>query len=228
VRPLWIAFVLLALADLAALISGHDAWRWYTKPPLAVVLATIVAAASRGPDRARPVFILGLLFSALGDTALLGRSDAAFVTGTGCFALTHVCYIAAFVLAGDGPGLVRRRPWLGLPYAGAGLVATLLLWPHLGGLAYAVVLYSALLTAMALTALNLVGRIPQRGAILVAAGALFFMSSDTTLAFARFDPVLAPPQAPLLVMLTYLIAQALIVSGFASRPGRALPEAVAR
>ena len=80
-RPLWIAFVLLALADLAALISGHDAWRWYTKPPLAVVLAAIVAAASRGPDRARPVFILGLLFSALGDTALLGRSDAAFVTG---------------------------------------------------------------------------------------------------------------------------------------------------
>ena len=121
---------------------------------------------------------------------------------------------------------MQRRPWLVLPYAGAWLAATALLWPHLGALGYAVVPYSALLTAMAVAALNLVGRIPQRGAILVAGGALFFMSSDTTLAFARFDPALAPPHASLVVMVTYLIAQSLIVSGFGSGPRRALPEAV--
>ena len=228
-RPLLVIYVAVALADLVALASGHVAWRSYSKPALMLILAAGVVVMARGRlDRSRAALAIGLIASSAGDAALLRTSDAAFVLGTACFAVTHVCYITAFALVGTGPGLVRRRPWLVLPYAGAWLAATVLLWPHLGTLAYAVVPYSALLTVMAVAALNLVGRIPQRDAILVAAGGVFFMSSDTTLALARFAPALAQPHADLVVMLTYVIAQLLIVCGLAARPGKVLPEAVRR
>jgi uncharacterized membrane protein YhhN len=227
VIPYLTVYALLAVADLALLGSGHEALRWYTKPFLMPVLAVgVVVAAHWRLDRARAALVLGLIASATGDTALLRTGDGAFVLGTLWFAMAHLCYIVAFTNAGRGRGLVRRRPWLAIPYAGVWLTGTALLWPHLGALRVAVVPYSALLTAMAVCALDLTGRIVRRDALLVAAGAAIFVLSDSTLAFERFDPALAPPHAPLLVMLTYLLAQALIVSGLAGRREPAPPAAV--
>jgi uncharacterized membrane protein YhhN len=226
-KPFLIVFGLLALTDLALLASGHDALRWYTKPFLMPVLAVGVVVAARWRlDRARAALVLGLIASATGDTALLRSGDGAFVLGTLWFAMAQLCYIVAVANAGRGRGLVRRRPWLAIPYAGVWLAGTALLWQHLGALRVAVVPYSALLTAMAVCALDLFGRIVRRDALLVAAGAAMFVLSDSTLAFERFDAALAPPQAPLLVMLTYVIAQALIVSGLAGRREPAPPAAV--
>lgn len=225
--PFLIVFGLLALADLALLASGHDALRWYTKPFLMPILAVgVVVAAHWRLDRARAALVLGLISSATGDTALLRPGDGAFVLGTLWFAMAHACYIVAFANAGRGRGLVRRRPWVAIPYVAVWFGGTALLWPHLGALRVAIVPYSALLTAMAVCALDLAGRIVRRDALFVAAGAAVFVLSDSTLAFARFDPALAPPHAPLLVMLTYAIAQALIVSGLAGRREPAPPAAV--
>jgi YhhN-like protein len=50
--------------------------------------------------------------------------------------------------------------------------------------------------------------------------------SDSTLALERFDAALSPPHAALLVMLTYVLAQASIVSGLAGRREPAPPAAV--
>jgi uncharacterized membrane protein YhhN len=150
------------------------------------------------------------------------------VLGTLWFAMAHACYIVAFANAGRGRGLVRRRPWVAIPYVAVWFGGTALLWPHLGALRIAIVPYSALLTAMAVCALDVTGRIVRRDALLVATGAALFVLSDSTLAFARFDPALALPHAPLLVMLTYAIAQALIVSGLAGRREPAPPAAVRR
>ena len=206
-----LAFVLAATADLTAL-ALHGEWRIATKPPLMVLLALFVALAPAGL-RAMQRWVIGaLIASSAGDALLLGSSDAAFVAGTLCFALAHVGYIAAFAVP-PGRGLVRRRPWWIAPYALAWLAATLVLAPHLGVLAAVVVPYGALATAMALAALNLFGRVPPLAAGLAAGGALLFVSSDTNLALGRFVPALAPPHVDLLVMATYLLAQAGIVAG---------------
>ena len=208
------AFLLLAVADLTAIATGHDAWRAFTKPPLMLLLALAFALAVRARfDRSHWLVIGGLIFSAAGDAVLLRSGTTALALGMVCFACTHVCYIVAFASAAPGRGLVRRRPETALPYALAWLGATVVLWPHTGGLGVAVLVYSALVTAMAVAALNLIGRIPLRNAVLVAAGAVFFMSSDTTLAFTQFDRALAPPFAPLVVMLSYLVAQTMIAAG---------------
>ena len=230
--PRWrwaaVAFVLLALADLAAVATGRDAWRAFTKPPLMLLLALAFALAAHGRfDRARMLVIAGLIFSAAGDTVLLRSGTTALALGMVCFACTHLCYILAFVSMVRGRGLVRRRPLVVVPYVFAWVGAIVVLWPHAGRLALAVLAYSALVTAMALAALDLVGRIPRRNAALAAAGAVFFMSSDTTLAFVQFDRALAPPFAALLVMLTYLVAQTMIATAMtaftAARPAPAIP-----
>jgi uncharacterized membrane protein YhhN len=227
-RSVAAAFVLLALADLTAVATGHGAWRPFTKPLLMLLLALAFMLAAGGPlDRARTMLIAGLISSAAGDTVLLRSGTAALAAGMVCFAIVHVCYIIAFVSVARGPGLVRRRPVVVLPYVLAWLAAAIVLWPHTGGLAVAVVVYSALVTTMALAALDLIGRIPSRNAVLVAAGAVIFMSSDTTLAFTEFDRALAPPFAPFVVMLTYLVAQTMIAAGMtattAARPAPGIP-----
>jgi uncharacterized membrane protein YhhN len=227
VNPFLIVYAALALADLALLASGYEGLRWYTKPFLMPILAVGVVVAARWRlDRARAALVLGLIASATGDTALLRSGDGAFVLGTLWFAMAHLCYIVAFANAGRGRGLLRRRPWLVLPYACVWLGGTALLWPHLGALRTLIVPYSALLTTMAVCALDLSGRVVRRDGLLVAAGAVVFVISDSTLAFERFDPALAPPHASLLVMLTYVLAQALIVSGLAGRREPAPPAAV--
>ena len=215
-----IAYAALAVADLTAIATGHFEWRVVTKPPLMVLLAGVVVTAYPRLDRARRLLVAALLFSVAGDTVLLGTSDAAFIGGTAAFAFSHLAYIACFSLCGSGKGLVQQRPWLIVLYALAWGIATAILWPHLGALAPVVVSYSLLLTTMAVFALNLVGRIELRSAIFVAAGAAIYMSSDTNIAFGRFDPALAPPHVDFLIMLTYLIAQSLIVAGIAG-PQRA-------
>ena len=212
-----IAYAALAVADLTAIATGHFEWRVVTKPPLMVLLAGVVVTAYPRLDRARRLLVAALLFSVAGDTVLLGTSDAAFIGGTAAFALSHLAYIASFTLAAPGKGLVQQRPWLAVLYGLAWGITTAILWPHLGALTAVVVPYSLLLTTMAAFALNLVGRIERRSAIFVAAGAAIYMSSDTNIAFGRFDPSLAPPHVDFLIMLTYLLAQSLIAAGIAGR-----------
>jgi uncharacterized membrane protein YhhN len=186
----------------------------FTKPPLMLALGGAAALSWPRLDRSRSWLLAALLWSAVGDAILLSRTDAAFVAGTLAFALAHLSYIACFSLAGPGTGLVQRQPWVVLPYLAAWLGATALLASHMGALGLVAVPYSALLTTMAVVALNLAGRIPLRSAILAAFGAALFMSSDTNIAVARFDPAFAPPHAEFVIMLLYLTAQASIALAF--------------
>ena len=208
------AFAVFAVADLAAVATGHEAWRALTKPPLMLLLAlTFALAVGERFDRAHWMLLAGLLFSAVGDTVLLRSGTTALALGMVCFACTHVCYVVAFVSVAPGRGLVRQRPACAAPYVLAWLATSVVLWSHTGRLAVAVLVYSALVTAMAIAALDLIRRIPSRNAAIVAAGAVFFMSSDTTLAFIEFDRTLAPPFAPVVVILTYLVGQTMIAWG---------------
>jgi len=218
-RAFAIAYAALTAADLAAIATGHVSWRLLTKPPLMLLLAGAVIASRPRLDLGRQLLVVALAFSAIGDWLLLGPSDSAFVAGTLAFAASHVAYIACFVAIGGPTGLVRRRPWLVVPYLLAWGGATAVLWPHLAALRPVAVPYSFLLTAMAVVALDLVGHTRRRAAIAVAIGAAIYMSSDTNIALARFDPALAPPHADFLIMLTYLAAQTLMAAGIVGARG---------
>ncbi|MFJ4961928.1 YhhN-like protein [Streptomyces sp. ADI96-02] len=201
-RPLLLAFLVAAAADLAGLITGYDPAHLVAKPLLMPLLAGY--AAVRGAPR---LLVAALLFGWGGDVLLLLDSDPAFLLGMGSFAAGHLCYL---LLSGRG-----RAP---LP-AAAGYVLVLsvflvLIWPDLPGeLRVPLAGYSLLLTAMAWRA----GALGVRAAV----GGGLFLLSDALIAtgIAEWPSLPAPG---FWVMLTYIAAQGLLTAGvLAAGAGRA-------
>jgi len=176
--------------------------QWLLMPVLAMVLW-----AASGPRRSRLVrlVLVALLFSWLGDTlpAWVADGDASFLTMVGGFTLAQAVYIAAF-LPYRGRSFVRTNQVALMSYVAALAVLIYICAPSAGGLLVPVLVYGVLLTAMAVLASGL-GRIGALG------GALFFVS-DALIAIRAFAPTSALPTSGLLVMTTYIAAQALLVA----------------
>ncbi|MEV5339184.1 lysoplasmalogenase [Streptomyces sp. NPDC052676] len=197
-RALLGAFAVAALADLASLAAGHDTGHLVAKPLLMPLLAA--HAALGGAPR---LLVAALLCGWGGDVLLLSDAEPAFLAGMASFAAGHVCYLLLFRAYGRQSA---HHPYLLAGY-GVVLTATLAaLWPGLpADLRVPVAAYSLLLTAMAYRAGTRFGRTAGAG------GALFVLS-DTLIATGVADWP-QPPRPDLWIMLTYIAAQFLLVSG---------------
>lgn len=117
------------------------------------------------------------------------------------FGIAHLAYIALFARH-----LARRKmPWWAAVYAAWWVAMLVVLGPHTGGLLPAVAAYGLVLGATA--------ALSTRCHPLVAAGGVFFLASDTVLAFRLFLPDSLPPWSSPVIMLTYTIGQGLIIAG---------------
>lgn len=197
-RPLAGAFALAAVVDLVSLAAGWDAGHTVAKPLLMPLLAAY--AASRGAPRP---LIAALLCGWGGDTLLLLDAEPAFLAGMGSFAAGHLCYLALFRSYDE----TRARSALLAPVYGTVLVTTVaLLWPDLpADLRVPVAGYSLLLTAMAYAAATRLGLLAGLG------GALFVLSDSLIATGVAEWP--QPPRPDLWIMLTYIAAQSLLVTG---------------
>ena len=184
-------FVALAAADTLLAATGHDRQRWGTKPLLMPVL---MAGRDRPAQRA-------LALGGMGDVALLGSGPAAFTAGLGCFLAGHVAWIMA-LRQRPGGGRLRARPALAVPHLAASVAVNAYLWKRTGKDRIPVIIYSAALLAMSLTALD-------SGSPRTAAGGALFLASDTLLALGKFGDLHLPAHEGL-VMATYTSAQALL------------------
>lgn len=216
ISVLLIAFWVLCMVHLLSLLAGPDWLRYSSKPFLVTFLALYFFRETRGAvSHLRLLFLAALVFSVLGDTWLLFPGPQFFLLGLGCFLITQLGYLAAFLsYRSSTPGYLQRRPGAALPlllYLGL-LIAYL--WPDLPPAFRAPVLvYSVVITAMALGALHLRDALPQPLFRRLFAGTLFFLLSDSLIAFSRFkanDP--AAPLYALLIMATYLLAQYMIAT----------------
>lgn len=157
--------------------------------------------------RLRPMIAIVLLLAAVIMSWLGDGVGAFFPDGPELplmlmfFALAHVAYIVLFarVLA------VRRMPWWSLVYAAWWLAMIITLGPHTGALLPAVAAYGLVLGGTAAFA--------ARCHPLIAIGGVFFLLSDTVLAFRLFLADAMPHWTSPLVMLTYTLGQGLIVAG---------------
>ncbi|MFG2503720.1 lysoplasmalogenase [Streptomyces sp. NPDC048441] len=204
-RLLLVVFALAALGDLTALLAGSDGAHTIFKPLLMPLLAAYVCTVE-GPR----LLTVALLFGWGGDTLLLSDADPAFLAGMGSFAAGHICYLTLFKRHGAARG---RAAWLVAAYATALIATVALLWPDLPqDMRGPVAGYSLLLTAMAFAATRL--------GLTAAAGGALFLLSDTLIATG----VAEWPQAPrpdFWIMLTYIAAQFLLVSGvLAAQPAK--------
>lgn len=196
---------LLGAAAVAAVADWIAVWRRPTATervlkPLVVVLLVVAALALDPADGAqRAWFVAALVLSLAGDVFLLPTVDR-FVPGLASFLLAHVAYVAGFAVAG-----AEVRP---------GLAVLVLLVPVAVRVVTAVArsdralvvpvgVYIAVIATM-------VGFAIGHGDALGIAGALTFAASDSILALDRFDR--HRRWMPTAVMVTYHVAQALLVA----------------
>lgn len=201
----WGAAVALsaALAIAGAYAGGAAIWLHYLfKPATTLLVAAMVWRLGAAADpRYRRAIFAGLLLSTAGDAFLMLPGDW-FVFGLASFLCAHLAYLA---------GLCRRaRPfaaaWPFLAYAVLAGAVLAVLWPHLPGeLRVPVVVYVAVLAAMAAQAAAVWRRRADAAGVAAAIGGACFVFSDATLAIDRFAAPFAAAQA--LVLISYWAAQ---------------------
>jgi uncharacterized membrane protein YhhN len=185
------AFVALAAADTFLAATGRARARRFTKP---LLMPALMVGRDRPTRRA-------LALGGAGDVALLGSSDAAFRAGLASFLAGQVAWIAV-LRRRPGGGRLRRRPALAAPYLAAFGGLNVYLWKRTGRDRIPVVVYSVVLLAMSLTALD-------SGSSRAAIGGALFLASDSLLALEKFADLHLPAHEGL-VMATYTSAQALL------------------
>jgi uncharacterized membrane protein YhhN len=126
------------------------------------------------------VLLLGLTLSFLGDVFLIGESRQAFLAGLAAFLLAHLAYVASFVVNGVN---LRWMSAAAVPVVVIAVVISNWLSPHTPlELALPVQLYTAVISAMVITAIGTRG---SGGSVLILTGAVLFFLSDLSVASLR-------------------------------------------
>ncbi|MCR6722436.1 MAG: lysoplasmalogenase [Chitinophagaceae bacterium] len=131
-------------------------------------------------------------------------------SGWGRFLLAHVFYCIYFAGAYRKIAAASGLSVLLLVAVYGGLLLYILS-PYLGALVWPVRVYALVISVMLLLALYVHVSYHNRASMLLALGACFFIISDSVLAINKFYA--AFPFAGVVVMSTYGVAQAFIVSG---------------
>lgn len=207
----WVAaFVAVAVVQVCAEWVGAErvaqVFQWALMP----VLAGALVAATRWPRGHLVTWVLVALgFSWLGDLVpSFVADDSAFLVMVGFFLLAQVGFVVAF--APDvRRSVLHRRPVLLLPYAAVlvGMVGACA--SGAGSLLIPVAVYGGCLTAMAVLSTG-IGRVAGVG------GAVFVVS-DGLIALNEFVPGFHLAHHDFWVMLTYVLAQALIAVAVVER-----------
>ncbi len=200
----------VALVDWWAVGTGHRRVERVAKPATMALLVAVAAVAGDLDGAARAALVVGAAMGLVGDVALLGEGESAFMAGLGAFAVGHLSYAVAAVLIDVDPiwavpGLVFIGALLGFRFVGRTLPGA----RRHGGplLAGAVVVYAVVISAMVVSAW-------ATGCWLAALGAMLFAVSDWVLGYQRFVGPL--PGRRLSVMIPYHVGQAMLIVGLAT------------
>jgi uncharacterized membrane protein YhhN len=212
----WFAGVLfMAVADWLAVGFDRQRWRIVTKPGTLLLLITGFSLSS-GWAGDGLWFGLGLMFSLAGDIFLMLR-EALFPAGLAAFLVAHVFYIIGF----NQPVILPDRKFI-FPLLGIILISffvTRRLWDAISRqeqdrwIRFPVLFYTVVISLMLFSSLLTWQRPewPTASATAVSLGACLFYCSDAILALDRFSAPVKGGQV--VVMVTYHLAQLLIVAG---------------
>jgi uncharacterized membrane protein YhhN len=146
----------------------------YIGKPLASASFLALAAAAHASGPFATWIMIGLVFGAIGDIALMWNRG--FIAGLAAFLIGHVAYVVA--VARVVPVVQWSSAFALVPIVAASF-ALAWLWPHLGKLRGAVVAYVIAIVAMVIAAIAF-GR-PR-----FVAGAVLFFASDLAVARDKF------------------------------------------
>ena len=193
-----VALTLLCIGATVALVGAEALIARRPSRPRAIVRAaskTIAAAAFVAIGLLAPstsafahAIQIGLVLGAIGDVALLGHAEKAFLGGLVAFLGGHIAYVVAatYVLA-IGAWPAAAGPLALVPIV-AGGIALAWLWRHLGALRFPVIIYVLAIVLMVVAAVALWRAqalpTPQRTRFLI--GAVLFFASDVAVARHKF------------------------------------------
>ena len=206
-KGIW-PIILLFIGYLGLVFFEQEDIASFIKPILVPVLLYSFYASVK--EKGNYKIIGALVFSTMGDILLIFEGRPFFILGLLSFLLAHVLYVLIF------------RSWLGtLKLDFYTVVCSLFilsyyfffmkfLWSHLGAMRIPVLAYAFVISGMLWMALQLL-RGPSSFRWHIVLGALFFVVSDSLLSIQLFYSSFE--LAHFYVMLTYLLAQFLLVYG---------------
>jgi len=206
-------YIIFSTLYLLILLLGHENLDLFLKPALVPLLGFGVYFHQKFPSR--KTLLIALLFSWIGDVILLFADIAEiyFILGLVAFLISHIAYCVLFNKQITGEIQINKFLFgIGSIIIAFYLVAMVLfLMPDLGDLKIPVIVYAAVISTMLLFAFNgsLIWKKP--GSLYVFLGAVVFVISDSILAIDKFHAPIE--KSSFFIMLTYLMAQYLLVVG---------------
>jgi uncharacterized membrane protein YhhN len=208
-----LAYFLALFAFIAGGIIGLENLPLFTKP-LLMPLLMLYVWVSMSHGAARNILLAALFFSFAGDVLLMLEpvNSFLFIPGLVAFLFTHILYIIYFfAIPSLKKSLLLTAPYLAIAVIIYGMLLLYFLFPRLGILKIPVLIYAGVILVMLLASMHAYNNVQKQAGMLFIAGALFFIISDSLLAINKFHTALI---FPFTVILTYGIAQYLLVRGF--------------
>ncbi len=209
-------FIGVAALEILGHVLAMPEINQFTKPLLMPVLLVFFKRALKVPlNTSFMLAVLALLFSWMGDVLLMFQYDDPkfFMFGLGAFAVAQIVYITTFLKARNVEDLNPKKTNLAytIPFLLFTVVFLYYLWPTLGEMKVPVMVYSFLLTGMAIAAIFRMERTNLKSFNQLFFGAVLFLMSDSLIAINKF---LSPMEyASLFIMITYILAQWNIING---------------
>ena len=217
--PFTIAFLLIAGANIFAQFDVALKLNLFIKPLICISLAIYLVNKVNLAAGFNRLVLAGLVFSLFGDCFLLfaGALSTFFILGLVSFLIVHVLYSLAFFRDfKNDPQSSKLYGHLMLFLIGV-FSLSFYTWirDYLGDLRIPVMAYIFVISIMAILAGYRYRRVNLLSFRLIYFGAIFFVISDSVLAYNKFVESIS--YSGVIIMATYILAQYLIVMGSVER-----------
>lgn len=208
-------FALIFIFQLVAEYYQLERLRYVTKPLIVISLLIMFAISTKLKGRFHKRMFTGLVFGLAGDVLLMyvWKNESYFMYGLIAFLLCHIFYIRAFYLDfQSAPELDKKGARIAIAICAVFAIGYYIyIRQDLGAMKLPVMIYTFIISLMMMMAAFRNMRVNKMSFNLILFGAMFFLISDSILAYNKF--VNSFDLGGLLIMGTYMIAQYLITVG---------------
>ena len=201
--PLYI-FIIICILDFIGIYFEKTTIIFIAKPLLMITLFWYYFVNTKALNKP---FVMGLFFSFLGDVLLLGTGKLYFIFGLLFFLTAHVFYIV-MVLKLLKKTRFSQILMASIPYLLIFISLLNVLYSGLGEMKIPVIVYAITISVFGMSSLILFLQNKSKTTLLLVLGVLIFITSDAVLALNMFYK--KQSFYPLLIMVTYVMAQFLI------------------
>ena len=192
------------ILDFSGIYFEYITLVYFVKPLLMITLFWYYYSNTKALNN---FYVTGLGFSFLGDVLLLGNEEIYFILGLLFFLIAHLSYIL-MVIRYFQKMTFKLVIIASLPYILIFIMLLTILYDGLGVMKIPVIVYAITILVFGIVSLILYFQNKSNASLLLVIGVLIFITSDSVLALNMFYK--KQSIYPLLIMITYVMAQYLI------------------